>query len=287
MAVLENLGFIKKAALFPCPDANAVLIIEAAGKAIAPVLLAAGTWGCLDIIRMRLGKAPWHIRALRNFIEGVVQPAEADKINKIYKFLIPVEKALFFWFVVDLTTEFLARWESQVFKLGGCGAPADECHFQGENPSWVSTGGDVMTPVSYFPTHIEGDCHSTDGSGWQVREGGFWQAFFSITPRPVFEGVPASSLSMTIIEELSGFQYPVQEVVPPWFGNNMTGIYSASGQNKQRRTHQYRFYASSRDIAVAQSGSCAISLSDMPMFNKGIIPVNCLGGILPSHEILL
>src|SRR4051794_22750875 len=115
MGVIDNLGYVSKATYFPCATPSPILAIQAAGDALFPVLASALQFGCLDIIKMRAGMSPWHARKLRALISNPVTAVETDRLNKIYKYAVPVEKLLFFWFVVDLTTEFFARWQSNMF----------------------------------------------------------------------------------------------------------------------------------------------------------------------------
>jgi hypothetical protein len=116
MGIIDNLGYIKQASYYPCAEPDPLLVIQAAGAAAFPTLLSAISFGCNDIVKMRAGISPWHARNMKALIDGAI-PAEQQKtFNGLYKFVVPVEKALFFFFVVDLTLEFLARWQSQIFK---------------------------------------------------------------------------------------------------------------------------------------------------------------------------
>src|SRR5436190_14775085 len=117
MGVLDNLGYISKASYYPCAAPQPALILQAAGAAALPTLMSAVSFGCTDIVKMRAGISPWHARYMKALIGGAIPPDQVDKAQKILKYTVPVEKLLFFWFVVDLETGFLDKWQSNIFML--------------------------------------------------------------------------------------------------------------------------------------------------------------------------
>jgi hypothetical protein len=283
MSVLENLNFIKQAAWFQCQTPDPVLIIQAAVGAAAPVIVEAATFGCLDFIRMRAGVSPWHSRGLRALINGINKPAEQDIVNGIYKFLIPAEKLLFFWFVVDLTTEFIALWHSQIFRLGACGPASLECHWSGKNANWVSPGHNIAASVSYDGQGDQPPCPLLGGTDFVVPAGWYWSHSFSLTPEPIFTNQPVGNVT-TFLRCVAGgsFETHKQVTTPPWWGNKLTAIYMANGRNKSHGTQVIRRFASCDISAKAISGTASLTMSDKPFMNASIVPVNCLG--LPVHE---
>jgi hypothetical protein len=278
MGVLANLNFIKEAAFFPCASPAPVLVMEAAAKAAFPVLLSAITFGCRDIVKMRAGISPWHARGMRALIEGAVKGQPIGEAGKLLKFTIPVEKALFFFFVVDLTLDFLARWQSQMFQLGACGPASQQCNFSGTADVSVCAGNDVWAPISFSPTAIVGDCRGVVGSQWVVDSHDYWQATFDITPKPIIHDQPIGHVQ-TRIHQRAGIAYnfPAHIEEPGWFGNPVVGGYMASGENERHTAQIFEAQFSTDVPSIVESGSIYITRSNRPLANQNIIPVNCFG----------
>lgn len=278
MSLIDNLGYVKSASYYPCALPNPVLLIEAAGLAIGPVLLSAASFGCNDIVKMRAGISPWHSRGIKMLINGAIPPAEKDAVGKIYKFLIPLEKLLFVWFVADLTTEFFARWHSQAFKLGACGVPSSQCSYGGNLATWVGGEKDHPRPISYSTDWTNGNCVGGGGARFAVPRGWYWNAHFSITPKPIFNNQQISYCDTFLTRVVpSQLQFPVHRTEPPWFGNTLTAMDQRSGNNDISQYEEYEMSAATDVPAIGVGGSCIIELSDRPLFDKPISPVNCLG----------
>lgn len=282
MGVIDNLGYIKDASYYPCPDASAAIIIEAAGRALAPVLIQAITFSCLDIVRMRAGISPWHARGLRALIQGAVPPSETDDIRKIYKYLLPLEKALFFWFVVDLTTEFAAGWTSQIFKLGGCNQDPDDCNYSGERPIGVTSGGDGFVNIAYNIISHTGLC-VPDVLGADVSVNYFWSIYFSVSPKPIIHNQSVGNVGMRLHDITAHpLFFTEQNTPPPWFGNTIHASYQRKRGPDPVNFHTIHWQFSADVAATAGDGSCNVSISRFPIFEQSIIPVTCFGTPAPS-----
>lgn len=277
MGVIDNLGYVAEASHYPCPDASASIVIEAAGRALAPVLVNALTFSCLDILKMRAGVSPWHSRGLRALIKGAISPAEADQANKIFKYLLPLEKALFFWFVVDLTTEFAAGWTSQIFKLGGCSGPSEDCNYSGNNPTGVWAGGEGFVTIAYNITSHTGLC-IPDVQGATISVNNYWSIYFNVSPRPIILGDDIGNVETRLLDiSAHPYFFTPQNTPPPWFGNTVSASYQRKRGPDPVDTHVLRWQFSANKPARAESGSCSVAISRFPIFSQSIIPVNCLG----------
>src|SRR3954463_476556 len=226
MGVLDNLNYLRRAALFPCAQPNPVLIIEAGAQALFPVLLQAVTFGCLDIIKMRAGISPWHARGMKGLIGGAIPPEQADFVNKVYRYAVPLEKALFFMFVVDLTTEFFARWQSNFFRLGGCDQVEDNCEAWGDSPGFINYPFLDWEPPIYHNTHQNGHCPFSLRSTFSVPHGCHYSASFSLKVEPIFHGEAATGVQTRIRKIAPNeFIFHEQNTPAPWFGNQIRAQY--------------------------------------------------------------
>jgi len=283
MSVLENLNFIREATAFPCAFPDPVLIIEAGFTALGPAIWEAATFSCIDLVRLRAGISPWHSRGLKALVNNINPPEIQDKVNRLYKFIIPVERILHFMWIADLSSNFIANWQSQVFKIGACGEGTHGCTFSGTNPSWANDAQHGYTNVSYDPVPGSPICPGATGVEWIVHPNDYWSASFDMTPRPIFSSDTIGGLDMIISEfPPNGRTTRPQHYEPPWFGNTINAIYTRHGQNKTTSTKTYRFGAVADKPAVAAGGSCVISISDRPIHNQGLFPVNCLGKVIQS-----
>lgn len=281
MGVLNNLGYLSQVQSYPCNQPDPVIWIEAAGYAGAITLIEAITFSCRDIVKMRAGISPWHARGMRALIGGVHLPDAADPSRQLLKFTIPIEKALFFFFVVDLTLGFLANWQSLIFRLGGCGPGTQQCDYQGDNPAWVTIGHDIFGPVGFNGTGPGFPCPPGPGQHLIVPAGWFWSASFSLKPRPLIKSQPPTRVLTRVVERLPNyFEYTPKVANAPWFGNSITGIYMASGQNKSFHGEQkiIEFQAAADTPCLAESGHFNATISPFPFTNTRIEPMSCLTG---------
>lgn len=283
MGTLKNLGYIKQALYFPCVDSNPILVLEAALESVAPTLVAAASFGCTDIVKMRAGISPWHSRGIKALINGAINPDEKSMAGKALKFTIPVEKALFFFFVVDLTVGFAANWQSNLFKLGGCGGKPVECTGSGPYASFVAPVGGAWVHIAYALSYAPAPCHFGSGTDFIVQPGQYWQAYFSLTAKPLFQDKPMTSLQ-TRLKLVNAVDIAITQEPQgaPWFGNQISSSIMAKPNKPAGSLQRWRFEAMADVEAVGTGGSAAITVSDHPIHNEGLIPVNCFGAPAPS-----
>lgn len=287
MGTMANLGYIKTATAFTCGNADIPLTIVAAGKAGILTLMQAASLGCLDIIKMRAGVSPWHARGMKALANGLLTPAEHNLVSKVYKFIIPVEKALFFFWVVDLTTGFVANWQSQMFKLGACDTKADWGSGTGSNAHWVCPAPGVFGDISYADLSKDGPLQSHIAPHeFVVPEGYYFSCSFSVKPKPFIFQAPIGNAEC-MLREISApaYHYTPQKSEPPWYANAFTATSHWNGQNKRHHDKVFRFSATCDQIAFSEGGSLNVMVSSVPLMNTGLIPVNCFGLPAPSSII--
>lgn len=283
MGVLDNLGYIAKASYYPCAAPQPALILQAAGAAAYPILLEAVSFGCQDIVKMRAGISPWHARNLKGMIQGVNKPKEQDFISKTLKFTIPVEKLLFFWFVVDLTTGFAAKWQSNMFKLNACGDGSIIASDSGELASWVEPFPGNWADIGYHFTHSNPAHPIATGISFEIPQNFYWSCYFSLTPKPIFPNVPIGSLQTRLRRTFPTiYDYESPEVTPPWIGNQMTSTIHINNGKKKGFHQAFRFQAKTDAVAIGISGTALVQMSERPIGDDGIVPVNCFGAAPPT-----
>lgn len=281
MGIVDNANIIIKGEFFACARPQPMLIVEAAAQALGPVLINFATFGCLDIIKMRAGISPWHKRGAIALIKGAIPGEQIDEVGKAIKFLIPLEKLLFTWFVADLTVEFFARWQSQIFRLGACNPPVTEKTASGPLASYVCPSKDVWARIAYSLTYPQGTFGSS--TDFAVPAGWFFTAFFELKVDAILPIKPVTSMQIRLRSATTigtGFYGAINK--PPWFGNTIKGGLHFQMLEKFGTFREWVFEATCDNPAIGVGGSCAISIAAKPLANQDIIPVNCFGGPAPG-----
>lgn len=124
MSIGGNLNYIKKAFRHQCGTPDISIMVETAVQAAVPALLKVALFGCTDIAKMKLGKAPWHTRALKGFLQGAAAPQAAGP--RRWLFSMPynaIEAALWYWLVAEASTGFVADWMSLMYQEQRCNQP--------------------------------------------------------------------------------------------------------------------------------------------------------------------
>lgn len=283
MGTLANLGYIKRALVFNCMTPDPIIVIEAAAKAGAITLMNAATFSCIDILKMRAGISPWHARGLRSLINGSIPGAQQDQAGKILKYTVPLEKALFFMFVVDLTTDFAANWQSQIFKLGECRLFSDDTNASGPVATWVEPTPNAWTPISYNFTST-GPPRVT-GTQFSVPAGYSFSVQFSLSAKPIIAGQPVGSLTTRLLLlSAPDIALEADPATPDWFGNPIKQQIMYSSSKPAGHFQQWEFQAMADNPAVAIGGSAAVTVSSRPYHDGNLIPVNCFGLPAPSQQ---
>lgn len=197
MGVLNNINYIKKATVYKCALPGPMILIETAFRAGVPVLLELITFGCIDALKIR-GGISFNCGKL---IKAVIVKAHGAQVvadaHYLYKFVAPVERALWYWMVADLTTSFVANWTSLVYEAQGCipdddsfGANSDKMTLSTVAPNlnypiaWLWGNrhghfGSASGPIIFVPAGWYYSCHwSVSVTGGVNTEGGEW----SLTP---------------------------------------------------------------------------------------------------------
>jgi hypothetical protein len=112
----------------------------------------------------------------------------------------------------------------------------------------------------------------------------YWSAYFDFQPVPIFTNQPVGSVETWIQQRNPSIHdYPKTENKPAWYANKFTASYHAGGQNKVATFQEYWFMASADVPTGSSGGGAVVTASPNPIFNKGIIPVNCFG--LPAAGV--
>lgn len=154
MSVLQNLNYIAELEAMPCASPDPLVYIQTGLQAAPPALLQLLVPGCSEIVQARLGINPLAGKGTEAIVRGAAgfpqrrgqkhgkrATAHIQQIHKplplggkqfLYKTgFFAIQKALLFWQIVDVSTDFIATWSSLIRATQGCDLPA---------AGYVSTG---------------------------------------------------------------------------------------------------------------------------------------------------
>jgi hypothetical protein len=190
--------------------------------AVLPTLFAFNQFSCLDIVALRAGIS-WKCG---KFIKPAARQGIAPWAQTATDFLYRwgpefARKALWYWFVAEQATEFLARWTSLMHTTEGCDLP----------PAGVAQAEIIWNPFGVLPGHATHGAVglSTEGTpcgqnfGGLVRIFAGCQATIMVTwqYKPLIEGQAKEKVQTTMTDQ-DGNDIPVSS------GNN--GDDAANGQ---------------------------------------------------------
>jgi hypothetical protein len=140
MSILKNINFLRKLNRIPCGVPSPLIVIETAFESAPPALLSLFQPDCNDIVKLRIGQSPWHLRGIKGLIEGAV----GAKALGAKKFLFEVgyfevEKFLWWWQVAEVTAEFITTWQTMIYQEQQCQLPG------------AGTARAIFTPFGYPP----------------------------------------------------------------------------------------------------------------------------------------
>lgn len=252
MGVLRNINFLRRIAKIPCTEPDMWILAETFFKAAPPALLQLFVPGCSEILQARIGIDPFggvfnpilkgppgpqgigrrgrHGKAIGAQIGGLVKGLPLGGNQFLWRIgFFHVQAALWWWQVADVTTEFLANWQSMVYEEEGCNLP-DLTGYADLIPPFAYTEGthimgmrvgsrpgvfDVSPSAITFAPGVSGTI------GWWVN----WQEFNH-------PEIPAGPVSSYLVNVETQEQYAFSETNDPdnQNGNTTGGFYRYRGQ---------------------------------------------------------
>jgi hypothetical protein len=186
MSILKNINYIKKLSVIGCSAPDIFVAVETGFQAAAPALLSLFAVGCTDIVKMKLGKAPWHHKGIGGLLKGAAPPFSAGANKFLYKIgYFTAEKGLWWFMVADVAVEFEAQWNSLVFAAQQCPLPSAGTAYGYIAPFIYGPGQETtlapvpvhnvpgmavgLNNVAIFPGFLGTVNFSTEWDSWPVR----------------------------------------------------------------------------------------------------------------------
>lgn len=115
-----KLNYINKILTYPCALPGPVVWAETGLEAALPELFQLASFSCLDIVKARAGISWKCGRTIKAVAEQTVDPEVFGATRFLYKFLAPIEEALWYFFLVEQTLSFVQNWQTLIMRAEGC-----------------------------------------------------------------------------------------------------------------------------------------------------------------------
>jgi hypothetical protein len=276
MGILSNWNYMKQIEAYPCASPNPLIYITTFAPAVTPALVDFISWGCRDIVKFKAGIGQPCGRLFKAQAVKAFGPAAVDMAHNILKFTRPVEFGLFWWFVADLASDSLARWDSLAYQMSGCDLPNDTASWQLE---WIPQGAmsaNVPKPIVGQVTHESGRPGFSASFGAVVPPGYYWQGSFTVKAHPIFS-LQHSNLSVWIrTENTHGFDYSANQYPPGYPGAQKSGTYTMNGRARaDRPTTFVKMYAMTDQLSIIDDVQGNFTVSRLPILDWTLSPLSC------------
>jgi hypothetical protein len=162
-------------AYFPCALPGPLIFIETALRAAVGTLYEALSFSCRDILKTRAGIS-WKCGRILKAIIKQAHPGElVDDFHQLYRFLSPIDRLLWYFFLAELLSRFVASWTSMLYVAQQCKAPDNQSADSKPGPYFGTFGGTWGAPAQPWTTH-DARCCVTTPFGFDV----FYPCNFSI-----------------------------------------------------------------------------------------------------------
>jgi hypothetical protein len=206
------------------------IIITAAFAAGVPALIAASSFSCMDILKTRAGISWKCGRALKAVIDSAHGPKVANKGAFYYQITggALLERALWYYFIAELVTEFVANWTTLVYSMEGCGQGPHGSVAATAGP-WDYGGGGTDERVLFGAAG--NDCCGVGGITILILPGCNGSVSFSNNNGRCVNGLPQCSLQTQLITIGGGAVNSGNEWNPPGGSGSNGNIVYQQGLN--------------------------------------------------------
>jgi len=139
------------------------------------------SFSCRDIIKLRAGRSYRCGRALRGIIRAAHKTEVFDKFTHIYNLFEPLDRLLWYFFIAELTSNFLARWLTLIYRAQHCAPGDEECHKTGPLIGCSVVNAHVLQAIWYDTnSNMKGACWVDPPRAILIPPGWQWHAYNSL-----------------------------------------------------------------------------------------------------------
>lgn len=257
----------------PCTQPDWLMLVETGFAAGAPALLNLFVPGCTDIVKLKIGVSPWHAKGVRSVIKAIAPPNAIEARKFLFKIgYFTAERGLYYLMLADVTTDFVATWESLIFVAQQCPLPSAGTAF-GDFGGFIYIPGynDIMPlaphhsvpgmhvglgTISVFPGFQGTLAYTCEFDSWPERG----------------QGVNVTTF-MTVDESIVPISL-VQTGVPPTNQPGWTGGHTFFDTTRKFTLTTYHFWLTNTGGTNAQvvGGQYTLTLTG---HNQGVVPWGC------------
>lgn len=261
---------------YPCAKPDPVIWFVTFTPAVIPAIVDFISYGCRDITKFKAGIGSPCGRLFKAAGAKTFGPAFQDPSKNLLKFTLPIEKALFWWFVADLAADTLARWTSLAFQLNGCNLPNEAATFQHTEIFQGAFNPNSPKPIIGNVTNYQGVPGLATSGGCRVPPGWYWQGSFTAKVHAIFTTVGTSIQTWINTGTGSGYDLPSNGHPPGYPGQAMSVGYTASGQNPDLLNHRtVSMWGMTDQLAILDSLEANWTVSKTPPLDWSLSPLSC------------
>ena len=273
MSIMNRINYIKDLTVMGCSDPDFFVLVETGFAAAAPALLSLLVPGCSDIVKLKLGHAPWHAKTIKSALKAAAPPFSTGANKFLYKVgYFTAERGLYYLMLADVTTEFFVQWQSLAFVAEQCKLP-DAGTAYGYISAFVYNPGPEGN-LGITPQHnVTG--MSVTNSSIRIQPG--FQG--TIAFYAGFDSWPQRGLGVNVttwIEDVeTGAQImPMTTNIPPSNPHNQTAAHLAFDVTRSVLEREYIFKRRNDgpEMAQATSGTYSVHMTGHP---TGVLPFGC------------
>jgi hypothetical protein len=125
MSIAGNANYLKKIFRHPCKVEDFTVIVETAFPVAALAIATVFGIGCTDIVKMSIGKSPFHSRKMNALLRSNTLMEKFGPRTFLATIGYgAIERALWWWMIVDAASGIIPNWMSLIYQESGCALPS-------------------------------------------------------------------------------------------------------------------------------------------------------------------
>lgn len=276
--IMDDINFLTALNQYSCtPTGDPFVVIKTAFAAGVPTLYAFNQFSCLDIVALRAGISWKCGKKLKPIARQGIAPWAGAATDFLYR-LGPAQLRLGLWyyFVAQEATHFLARWTSLLYTQQGCDAPpADSCGV----PAIMTPFGLLAPGAVAIMTALVGcssSCGQCSGRSISVAAGCQVTIIPMVSWHPYPPGSAGATVTTSIIEEDTGKVVAERvDAINPDTGEGHGFVMGGNLHGGIIGTQVFNVQVTVGPTGGIQQGECSFTIQ-WSGYKSEVIPAGCI-----------
>lgn len=284
MSFQRQANVVQQIMAFPCANPSPIIWAAVFLPAITPSLLEYISFGCRDILKLRLGREAPCGRMLKAQVQKAIPPAWQSTTKTLLKWEARFSLAGQIWMIADLASKADVRWTSLAYRMAGCPYLNQGASWNYEFSVPKALEAFKPTPIGGFVTDYMGDPGLSWPTGAIVPKDWYCSIHFSVTAQTLIGGRPVGLSTWIRAEGPDAYDYDANTFPKPYPGFSSRAEYALTLRNQFRNSpRQYTMMAMSDELALTTSMSGSAAVSPVDPVNDAISPLSCFRQLVSSR----